>query len=129
MAAYKGRLHERFDIWRRHIHELAQCENVVVKLGGLAMAFCALPEDGPAAGHGSEHLAALWRPYIETCIEAFGPRRAMFESNYPVDYWGADYAVLWNAFKRLTRSASADEKAALFAGTAARFYGIEDLLA
>jgi predicted TIM-barrel fold metal-dependent hydrolase len=129
VAAYKGRLHERFDIWRRHIHELAQCENVVVKLGGLAMAFCALPEDGPAAGHGSEHLAALWRPYIETCIEAFGPRRAMFESNYPVDYWGADYAVLWNAFKRLTRSASADEKAALFAGTAARFYGIEDLLA
>lgn len=129
VSAYKGKLHERFDEWRRNIHELAKCENVVVKLGGLAMAFCALPEDGPAAGHGSEHLAALWRPYIETCIEAFGPERAMFESNYPVDYWGADYAVLWNAFKRLTRSASADEKAALYAGTAARFYGIEHLLA
>lgn len=128
LAAYKGKLHERFDIWRHNIKELAQCQNVVVKLGGLAMAFCALPEDGPAAGHGSEHLAALWRPYIETCIEAFGPERAMFESNYPVDYWGADYAVLWNAFKRLTRSASADEKAALFAGTAARFYGLEDVL-
>jgi L-fuconolactonase len=128
IASYKGKLHERFDIWRRHIHELAQCENVVVKLGGLAMAFCALPEDGPAAGHGSEHLAALWRPYIETCIEAFGPHRAMFESNYPVDYWGADYAVLWNAFKRLTRSASPEDKAALYAGTAARFYGLEDLL-
>jgi L-fuconolactonase len=128
IASYKGTLHERFDTWRRNIKELASCENVVVKLGGLAMAFCALPEDGPAAGHSSEHLAALWRPYIETCIEAFGPDRAMFESNYPVDYWGADYAVLWNAFKRLARSASADEKAALFAGTAARFYGIEDVL-
>lgn len=128
VAAYKGKLHERFDTWRHNIRELARCENVVVKLGGLAMAFCALPEDGPAGGHGSEHLAALWRPYIETCIEAFGPTRAMFESNYPVDYWGADYAVLWNAFKRLARSASAEEKAALFAGTAARFYGIEDLL-
>ncbi len=128
IASYKGKLHERFDIWRRHIHELAQCENVVVKLGGLAMAFCALPEEGPAAGHGSEHLAALWRPYIETCIEAFGPHRAMFESNYPVDYWGADYAVLWNAFKRLTRSASAEDKGALYAGTAARFYGLEELL-
>ena len=128
LATYKGKLHERFDIWRHNIKELAQCQNVVVKLGGLAMAFCALPEDGPAVGHGSEHLAALWRPYIETCIEAFGPERAMFESNYPVDYWGADYAVLWNAFKRLTRSASADEKAALFAGTAARFYGLEDVL-
>ena len=128
VANYKGTLHERFDTWRHNIKELAKCENVVVKLGGLAMAFCALPEDGPCAGHGSEHLAALWRPYIETCIEAFGPQRTMFESNYPVDYWGADYAVLWNAFKRLARSASADEKAALFAGTAARFYGIEDLL-
>jgi hypothetical protein len=36
--------------------------------------------------------------------------------------------VLWNAFKRLTRAASAEEKAALYAGTAARFYGIEHLL-
>lgn len=128
VAGYKGTLHERFDTWRHNIKELAKCENVMVKLGGLAMAFCALPEEGPGAGHSSEHLAALWRPYIETCIEAFGPGRAMFESNYPVDYWGADYAVLWNTFKRLTRSASAEEKAALFAGTAARFYGIEDVL-
>ncbi|MGY6551760.1 MAG: amidohydrolase family protein [Erythrobacter sp.] len=128
VASYKGRLHERFDGWRKNIRELAACENVVVKLGGLAMAFCALPEEGPCAGQPSEHLAALWRPYIETCIEAFGPARAMFESNYPVDYWGADYAVLWNAFKHLTRSASAEEKAALYAGNAARFYGIAELL-
>jgi predicted TIM-barrel fold metal-dependent hydrolase len=127
VASYKGKRKERFDIWRRNIQELARCENVVVKLGGLAMAFCAMPEEGPAAGYSSEQLAGLWRPYIETCIEAFGPNRAMFESNYPVDYWGADYPVLWNAFKRLTRSASAEEKAALFAGTAARFYRLEGL--
>ncbi|WP_379921562.1 amidohydrolase family protein [Erythrobacter sp. R86502] len=128
VMGYKGRLQERFDIWRGNIRELARCENVIVKLGGLAMAFCAMPDEGPCAGYGSEQLAALWRPYIETCIEAFGPQRAMFESNYPVDHWGADYAVLWNTFKRLTHAASADEKAALFAGTAARFYGLETLL-
>jgi predicted TIM-barrel fold metal-dependent hydrolase len=93
------------------------------------MAFCGLPEDGPAKGYGSEHLAALWRPYIETCIEAFGPERGMFESNYPVDRWGASYDVLWNTFKLLARGHSEDEKRALFAGTAARVYGIEDLLA
>lgn len=125
VGAYQGKLAERFDEWRRNIRELAQCENVVIKLGGLAMAFCALPEEGPCAGYGSERLADLWRPYVETCIEAFGPHRAMFESNYPVDHWGADYAVLWNAFKRLARGASAEEKAALFAGTAARFYGLD----
>lgn len=128
IASYKGTLPERFEIWRNNIRELAKCQNVVVKLGGLAMAFCALPEKGPAAGYGSQALADLWRPYIETCIEALGPDRAMFESNYPVDYWGADYAVLWNTFKRLASGASPQEKAALFAGTAARFYGLEGLL-
>ena len=128
-ASYEGKLPERFDTWRKAILELGQCENVMVKLGGLAMHNCALPEEGPAAGKGSEELAALWKPYIETCIEAFGPERAMFESNYPVDRWGATYPVLWNAFKRITAGASADEKAALYAGNAARFYRIEELLA
>jgi predicted TIM-barrel fold metal-dependent hydrolase len=129
VGPYKGKLHERFDVWRENIRELAKCPNVSVKLGGLAMAFCAMPEQGPAAGVGSETLAAMWRPYIETCIDAFGPERGMFESNYPVDRWGATYPVLWNAFKRLAHGASADEKHALFAGNAARTYGIEHLLA
>jgi len=127
-ASYRGRLEERFDTWRGNIRELAACENVVVKLGGLAMAFCGLPKEGPAAGYGSERLADLWRPYVETCIEAFGPKRAMFESNYPVDCWGASYPVLWNAFKRIASGASAGEKADLFAGNAARFYDIEEVL-
>ena len=128
IANYRGTLHQNFDRWRQAIRAIAECPNVSVKLGGLAMAFCGLPEDGPAKGHGSEHLAALWRPYIEACIEAFGPDRAMFESNYPVDRWGASYPVLWNAFKRIVRSASDGEKRALFAGTAARVYGLEQLL-
>ncbi len=126
-AGYHGKLHERFDVWRANIHELAKCPNVSVKLGGLAMSFAGMPDKGPEAGLSSEVLAAMWRPYIETCIEAFGPDRAMFESNYPVDKWGASYPVLWNTFKRLTLGASADEKRALYAGTAARFYGIEGL--
>ena len=128
IACYKGKQHEHFDRWRASIKAIAACENVVVKLGGLAMAFCGLPEDGPMKGHTSEHLAALWRPYVETCIEAFGADRAMFESNYPVDRWGASYEVLWNAFKRLSHSHSEDERKALFAGTAARVYGLEHVL-
>ena len=128
MASYTGKLEERFDIWRTNIIELGKCENVMIKLGGLAMHNCALPEQGPAAGVGSEELARLWKPYIETCIEAFGTHRAMFESNYPVDRLGASYPVLWNAFKRITADASADEKAALYAGNASRFYRVEHLL-
>ena len=128
-ASYSGKLGERFETWRASIMELATCENVVVKLGGLAMHNCDMPAEGPAAGVGSQELAGMWKPYIETCIEAFGTKRAMFESNYPVDRWGATYPVLWNAFKRITTGASADEKAALYAGNAARFYRVEELLA
>ncbi len=51
----------------------------------------------------------------------------MFESNFPVDKGMCSYPVLWNAFKRLAARYSADEKAALFHGTAARFYGLPPL--
>ena len=46
----------------------------------------------------------------------------MWGSNFPVDKASASYAVLWNAFKRIAAGASADEKAALFEGTARRVY-------
>jgi L-fuconolactonase len=41
-----------------------------------------------------------------------------------VDKAACSYAVLWNAFKRLTAGASAGDRAALFHGTAQRFYGL-----
>lgn len=129
LGSFRGTLRERFEGWRQSIRALAQCPNVVVKLGGLGMAQVQLPDRGPAAGAGSEELAQMWRPYIETCIEAFGPGRAMFESNYPPDRWGASYPALWNAFKRIAAGASAEDKHALFAGTAARVYGLEHVLA
>ena len=122
IASYAGRLQERFPIWRENIQALAQSPNVAVKLGGLAMAFCGFPsflQEPPAS---SGQLAAEWRPYIETCIEAFGVERCMFESNFPVDLGSCTYDVLWNALKRLAQGASPDEKAALFSRTAARVY-------
>ncbi len=72
----------------------------------------------------AETLAAQWKPYVETCIEAFGADRCMFESNFPVDRFGASYAALWNAFKRLAASATPSEKTALFSGTASKVYRI-----
>lgn len=126
IGAYDGRLDERFDTWKAAIGELAACENVMVKLGGLAMPFPGFDAlGGPDVRPDSETLADAWRPYIETCIEAFGPSRSMFESNFPVDRWGADYATLWNAFKRLAADAGDAERADLFAGAATRFYSIE----
>jgi predicted TIM-barrel fold metal-dependent hydrolase len=122
IASYQGRREERFAAWRDNIRKLAALPNVSVKLGGLAMAFCNFPSflSSPAAS--SAQLAAEWRPYIETCIEAFGANRCMFESNFPVDMGSCTYRVLWNAFKVLSKQYSADERTALFSGTAQRFY-------
>jgi L-fuconolactonase len=124
-GGYTGKLEERFPIWRDNIRELAKSQNVVVKLGGLAMAFCNFPSFLAEPRVPSEQLAKEWGPYIETCIEAFGPERCMFESNFPVDMGSCTYAVLWNAFKRLASGASADEKTALFSGTAKRVYKLD----
>ena len=65
--------------------------------------------------------------FVETCIELFGADRCMFESNFPVDKMAIGYAALWNAFKRIASGASADEKRALFSGTAARVYRLGDV--
>jgi L-fuconolactonase len=125
IAAYQGKREERFPVWRDNIRKLAALPNVSVKLGGLAMAFCKFPSFLQSPPASSTQLAAEWKPYIETCIEAFGARRCMFESNFPVDLGSCTYPVLWNAFKVLARNYSPDEKSALFSGTAQRVYRLK----
>ena len=123
-GAYVQQHQERFPIWRQAIRDLATLPNVVVKLGGLGNPLCGLPSSNFAAPATSAQLAEEWRPYIETCIEAFGVQRCMFESNVPVDSVTASYTTIWNAFKRIVGGASDNEKASLFLETAARVYGI-----
>ncbi len=122
LGRYAGKRDEVFAEWSARIRELAGCPNVHVKLGGLGMRMFGCTFHTGALPPGSEDLAAAWRPYIETCIAAFGPQRAMFESNFPVDKGSCGYAALWNAFKRIAAGCSVAEKAALFAGTATEFY-------
>jgi L-fuconolactonase len=122
IGPYAGQQREIFPSWQRTIRALAVYPNLHVKLGGLGMKICGFEFHTRPAPPSSEELAAAWRPYVETCIEAFGVERCMFESNFPVDKVSCSYAVLWNAFKRLAAGASAAEKAWLFRDTARRFY-------
>jgi L-fuconolactonase len=122
VGPYAGHRAEVMATWRSNMAALARCSNVHVKLGGLGMLHFGFDFHLRERPPGSAELAEAWRPYIETCIELFGPRRAMFESNFPPDKQSCSYLTLWNAFKRITASASADDKAALFAGTATRVY-------
>jgi L-fuconolactonase len=122
LGPYAGRRDEVFDDWRVRLRQLAGCPNVHLKLGGLGMRLFGFTHHLGELPPSSEELAEAWRPYIETGIEAFGPERAMFESNFPVDKGSCSYHVLWNAFKRIAARYSSAEKTALFAGTATKFY-------
>jgi predicted TIM-barrel fold metal-dependent hydrolase len=122
VGPYSGKRQEILAGWRKDIAELAKCPNVYVKLGGIGMVsfgFDFHERDMPPS---SEDLAAGWRQYIEPCIESFGVNRCMFESNFPPDKQSCGYTELWNAFKRITASATASEKTALYSGTAAKVY-------
>jgi predicted TIM-barrel fold metal-dependent hydrolase len=122
---YAGKRDEVFAAWKPAIHELASCPNVVMKLGGMMMRLAAYPYHDLPAPPSSRELAEHWRPYVETCIEAFGVERCMVESNFPVDKMGIGWVALWNALKRITAGASATEKQAMFAGTARRVYRLD----
>jgi L-fuconolactonase len=122
IGEFHGRQAEVFPIWRAGIRALAACPSVTVKLGGAGMHLLGHDFHLAPEPPGSAALAEAMRPYIETCIEAFGARRCMFESNFPVDKGMFGYRTLWNAFKRLASGASDAERALLFHDTAARIY-------
>ena len=105
--------------------ELARCENVVAKLGGLAM-----PDNGfgwqeRGDPPSSDEFSEAQHPYYLHTIECFGPERCMFESNFPVDKSSCSYTVLWNSFKLITRGFSHSEREAMFQGTAIRVYRLD----
>jgi len=112
---------EAMNRWRDLVAEAARRPNIFMKLGGIARRCNVVYSDKPAA----QELADAWRPYMETCIEFFGPERCMFESNYPPDKYAGSYRTIWNAFKLIARDYSSSEKAHLFSRTAARVYSIK----
>ena len=113
--------------WLAGIRQLAQRPNIVCKLGGLTTRNDAFDFVHAPMAPTSEQLASAWAPWVEPCVEAFGPGRAMFESNFPVDKMGVGYSTLWNAFERLAMGASDDERNALFSGTAEHVYSLHPL--
>jgi predicted TIM-barrel fold metal-dependent hydrolase len=125
IGSYANRREELFPVWKASIAEIAKCPNVAVKLGGLAMRLLGYDFHERPKPPSSEDAAAAWRPYIETCIEAFGPARCMFESNFPPDKGQCSYQVIFNAFKRIAAQYSEPETTALFSKTAADFYRLK----
>jgi L-fuconolactonase len=100
--------------WRGHIMALAQFPNVAVKLSGLVT----------EADHGTWKVEQI-RPYAEPILEAFGPHRTMWGSDWPVCLLAAGYQDVLASAENFTASLSADERADIFGGTARRWYALE----
>jgi L-fuconolactonase len=126
VGSYARQRSEAFAAWREALRRVSEFPNVYVKLGGLGMRLSGFGFHRLADPPSSEQLATAWQPYIETAIEAFGPQRSMFESNFPIDKGSCSYSILWNAFKRISRGYSADERSQLFSKTASSFYRLSE---
>ncbi len=122
---YAGRDDEVIPAWREGIRAVAACPNVTCKIGGMGMPRWGFGWHARNIPIGSEELADAMAPWMNYCIEQFGPERSMFESNFPPDKVSFSYNVMYNAFKRLSQSYSPTERANLFHDAAVRAYRIE----
>jgi predicted TIM-barrel fold metal-dependent hydrolase len=125
MGLSKAERAQAFSNWRESIHALARHQNVLMKIGGFGLPFWDFGFMERQDPVGYLELAAVWQPYVETSIEAFGAERCMMESNFPMDGRSCGFVPLWNALKHITRDCSTDEKAALFHRTAMRAYRLD----
>ena len=107
--------------WERGVRRLAEHGNVVGKFSGL------VTETGLAPGAGGEPVAvedfvAALQPCADVVLDAFGPRRLMFGSDWPVCLLAADYPGVLAVADRLTGGLDEGAREALFAGTARKVY-------
>jgi L-fuconolactonase len=122
VGRYAGLREQIFSRWQSDIEDIADCPNVVAKLGGLAMPDNGFGWDLRATPPTSDEVVEAQGRYYRHAIECFGADRCMFESNFPVDRRSLSYAVYWNAMKKIAASYSGDEQQAMFYGTAQRVY-------
>ncbi|MFE2429207.1 amidohydrolase family protein [Streptomyces sp. NPDC059373] len=99
--------------WADAVRPLATLRNTACKLSGMVT----------EATWGSWTAADL-RPYADTVIEAFGPDRVMFGSDWPVSRLAASYAEVLDTARALTADLAPAERDEIFSGTATRVYGL-----
>ncbi len=97
--------------WQKAIHDIAQCENVYCKISGIV----------------TEADWRLWKkedllPYIDAVVEAFGTKRIMFGSDWPVCLVAASYKQWIDLLKAYFASFTTNEQADFFGCNATRFY-------
>lgn len=105
----------RLEPWRARIHRVAELPNVTCKLSGMV----------------TEADWKTWttddlRPYVREVIEAFGPGRLLFGSDWPVCLVAASYERVVSTARELVADLSEPEQERVFGGTAAEVYGLAE---
>ena len=98
-----------FEEWRAGMRKLAAVENTVVKISGLGM------------GDHRWTVESL-RPWVLECIDAWGPSRAFFGTNWPVDRLYSSYGDVVDAYRELVAGFSSSEQRALLSENANRVF-------
>lgn len=103
---------ESFDHWARGLSRLAQDTHVAIKLSGLVTEADAMPDTD------------LLKRYTDHVLDAFGPDRVMWGSDWPVCRLRCEYEDWFRIARSLCNTLSEPEQAQVFGGTATRFYRI-----
>lgn len=119
VGSYASRREEVFADWSARLHRAAAVPNLHIKLSGLGMARLGFRGD---AARTSDELVAKWKDYVRACVDAFGPARSIFASNFPVDKVAGSYRVVLNAYKKMLADLPRSDLEAIFCGNARRLY-------
>ena len=99
--------------WKSQMYELAKRENVSCKLSGIAT-------EAKWKGWKEDDLT----PYMEIALDAFGPNRMMFGSDWPVARLAIEYGPWVDLCRGFISSLSVDEQALIEGGVAEKIYGL-----
>ena len=101
------------DAWATRLRRFAALPNTVAKLSGL------LTEAAPG-----DWTPEDLRPVVDSALDAFGPHRLLYGSDWPVSTLEAPYGRVLAVAEELTAGLSPGEREAVFAGNAIRVYGL-----
>lgn len=101
-----------FGSWSTGLGLLGELPNVHCKISGLGMTLHTLD-------------AAVQEPWVQRCLEVFGPRRAMFASNFPVDHMYGEFDRLYDGYRAAAAPFALADQESLFGLNARRVYRLD----
>jgi predicted TIM-barrel fold metal-dependent hydrolase len=107
----RSRTDDYFRSWRQGLASLAEAENAMCKISGLGM-------------FDRQWTVASIRPWVMSCIEAFGVERCFFGTNWPVDRLFSSYDPVINAYEEIVADFTLGERESLFFRNAEAVYGL-----